>query len=135
MSNPKDNNETGIVYHIDLELMRKAREKQLQKSISKIDMQIENAERDLLVFKAAETALVKVESLLRQMRSLAVEASSNPKANKKLLNKQLDSYKKQVGEIVESATCDGINLLDGSMGSINNVIAAVNAILNENERR
>lgn len=121
--------EHGIIYHIDFELLRKAREMDIQKQIGQLDNQIENAEQDLQLLTATESALDRVQRTLEQMRDIAVEANSNPRADRDKLNKKFEAHKTQIGAIIKSATFAGVNLLDGSMGNINAIIAAIDETL------
>lgn len=120
----------GVVYHIDMELIRKARERDLRQQIARVNEQAQDAQRDLMLIKTAETALIQVQETLENMRALAVEAATNPNADRADLNLQVDALKRKIDEIVKSSTFDGVNLLDGSMGSINSIIAAINTVLN-----
>ena len=123
--------ENGIVYYIDMSLLRRAREKALkQEEIEALDKQIAQAERDLWIVKTTEMSLKKVQDVLEEMRKIAVEAAENPKADRKALNRKLNGLKQEINKIVRGATIDGVNLLDGSMGRIDNVIKAISDALN-----
>jgi len=123
--------ENGVAYYIDMTLLRRAREKALkQEEIEALDRQIAQAERDLWIVKTTEMSLKKIQDVLDEMRNIAVEAAENPKADRKALNRKLDGLKLEIDKIVADATVDGVNLLDGSMGSIDNVIKAISDALN-----
>lgn len=121
--------EHGVVYHIDIERLRRTQSNAIRTEIEKVDEQIKNAERDLLLVKTAEKALAQIQVVLLQMRGIAVEAAASQAADRVRLSAQLNALKEQIDRIVASATCGGVNLIDGSMGSVRSVIEAVSAAL------
>ena len=127
-----DRDENGVAYYIDMSLLRRACEKALrQEEIEELDRQIERAERDLHIVKTTSMSLKMIQDVLAEMRRIAVEAALNPAADRKALNRKLDKLKLEIDKIIEGATVDGVNMLDGSMGSIDNVIKAISDALND----
>ncbi|MCL2033969.1 MAG: hypothetical protein FWG94_04470 [Oscillospiraceae bacterium] len=127
-----DKDENGVAYYIDMALLRRAREKALRKEeIEALDRQIERAELDLNIVKTTSMSLKMIQDVLAEMRRIAVEAALNPTADRKALNRKLNELKLEINRIIEGATVDGVNMLDGSMGSIDNAIKAIGDALSD----
>ncbi|MFP4250991.1 MAG: flagellin FliC, partial [Armatimonadota bacterium] len=91
----------------------------LRSQVSGLDVAQQNASQGVNLIKTAEGALDEVSGLLRQMRDLAVDASSDSNKNadaRAALQAQVDSALSTVDQIATNTTYAGRSLLDGSAG-------------------
>ena len=92
----------------------------LRAQVSSLDVAQKNALEGVNLIKTAEGALNEVNSLLRQMRDLAVSASSdsnNTDAARAALQERLSSALTTLDSIAATTTYGGRKLLDGSAGT------------------
>ncbi|MBU0607747.1 MAG: hypothetical protein KKI08_07650 [Armatimonadetes bacterium] len=92
----------------------------LRAQVSSLDVAQKNALEGVNLIKTAEGALNEVNSLLRQMRDLAVSASSdsnNTDTARAALQERLSSALTTLDSIADTTTYGGRKLLDGSAGT------------------
>lgn len=72
------------------------------------------------MLQTAETGLKTITQLLQRMRQLALQTASSSisNANRKAIQKEIDSLYKEIGNIAKTAEYNGVKLLDGSKGEI-----------------
>ncbi|HZV58672.1 MAG TPA: flagellin [Sphingobium sp.] len=78
-----------------------------------------NANDGISLTQVAEGAMGEVSNILQRMRELAVQASSGTveQKDREGIKAEVDQLKKQIGDIAERTTFNGINLLNGSGGT------------------
>ena len=92
---------------------------------SGLDVAQQNAEQGVNVIKTAEGALNEVNSLLRQMRDLAVNAASDSNNNddsRSALQAQVNSAIRTINEIANNPMYGSRQLLNGSAGTLTTVV-------------
>jgi flagellin len=97
----------------------------LRAQVSGLDVAQQNAEQGVNLIKTAEGALNEVNSLLRQMRDLAVNAASDSNNNddsRAALQAQVSSALTTIDQIANNTTYGSRQLLDGSAGTKTTVI-------------
>ncbi|MGM0494623.1 MAG: hypothetical protein ACQER1_16955, partial [Armatimonadota bacterium] len=97
----------------------------LRSQVSGLDVAQQNASQGVNLIKTAEGALNEVSGLLRQMRDLAVDASSDSNKNadaRAALQAQVDSALSTIDQIATNTTYAGRALLDGSAGASRTII-------------
>ncbi|WP_324825190.1 flagellin [Sinanaerobacter sp. ZZT-01] len=88
-----------------------------------------NANDGISLVQTAEGALTEVHSMLNRMSELATQSSNGTYDNdvdRKSLQEEIKSLKSEIDRISESTNYNGINLLDGSLGSSSATGVAVN---------
>ena len=112
-----------MVYYLNENIIAAAR---VRSKIKKIDEEMQNTREEVKRLHAAQEALLKIESLLRQMRRIAELASADdPPFSRELLDKQFQKLRNDITDIIASSEYGGVNLLDGSLGTINGIIASL----------
>ncbi len=99
----------------------------LRAQVSGLHVAEQNALQGVNLIKTAEGALNEVNSLLRQIRDLAVSASSSSNLNddaRAALQAQVASARGTINDIANNTAYAGVKLLDGSAGTA----AAINDI-------
>jgi len=97
----------------------------LRAQVSGLDVAQQNAEQGVNVIKTAEGALNEFNSLLRQMRDLAVNAASDSNNNddsRSALQAQVNSAISTINEIANNTMYGSRQLLNGSAGSQTTVV-------------
>ncbi len=97
----------------------------LRAQVSGLDVAQSNAEQGVNVIKTAEGALNEVNTLLRQMRDLAVNAASDSNNNddsRAALQQQVTSGINTISQIANNTMYGSRNLLDGSAGTKTTII-------------
>ncbi len=97
----------------------------LRSQVSGLDVAQSNASQGVNLIKTAEGALSEVSGLLRQMRDLAVDASSDSNKNaeaRTALQTQVESALTTIDSIATSTKYAGRSLLDGSAGTSVSVV-------------
>lgn len=97
----------------------------LRAQVSGLDVAQSNAEQGVNVVKTAEGALNEVNTLLRQMRDLAVSGASDSNNNadsRAALQQQVASAIKTIDQIASNTTYGGRALLDGSSGTKTTIV-------------
>lgn len=112
----------GIVYYIDGRQFVAGR---IKKEIEKVDKRIADTKEELALLATAEKALGRVEGILREMRGLAVKAAGGGPVDRERLNAEFQGLKREADKVIREASYKGINLLDGTFGDIEGIIAAI----------
>jgi len=97
----------------------------LRSQVSGLHVAQQNASQGVNLIKTAEGALNEVSGLLRQMRDLAVDASSDSNKNadaRAALQAQVDSALSTIDQIATNTTYAGRELLDGSAGASREIL-------------
>ena len=97
----------------------------LRAQVSGLDVAQQNAEQGVNVIKTAEGSLNEVNTLLRQMRDLAVNAASDSNNNddsRAALQQQVTSGINTISQIANNTMYGSRNLLDGSAGTKTTII-------------
>ncbi len=97
----------------------------LRAQVSGLDVAQQNAEQGVNVIKTAEGALNEVNSLLRQMRDLAVNAASDSNNNddsRAALQSQVSSAINTINQIANNTDYGDRSLLNGSAGTQTTIV-------------
>ena len=89
----------GKVFHLYSDRNFRESKEYLQQEIAHIKAEMTEVERELRVVKAAGAALDELLLVLARMREIAVEAATNPQADRVSLSAELEQRKEQVNEI------------------------------------
>lgn len=93
----------------------------MRASIKGLDTAKKNSNDGISLVQTAEGALTEVHSMLNRMVELATQSANGTYDNevdRKNLQEEINSLKSEVNRISESTNYNGINLLDGSLGSV-----------------
>ena len=84
-----------------------------------LDMAVRNANDGISMLQTADGATKEVTSMLMRMRELAVQSANDTysTSDRASLNKEYGEVKEQITAVVGNAQWNGMNLLDGSIGS------------------
>lgn len=92
----------------------------MRAQITGLETAQKNANDGISLVQTAEGALTEVHSMLNRMVELADQSANGTydnKTDRANLQKELDSLKSEINRISEGTNFNGINLLDGSLGS------------------
>lgn len=92
----------------------------MRAQIKGLETATKNANDGISLVQTAEGALTEVHSMLNRMVELATQSANGTYDNetdRANLQKEVESLKSEIDRIAESTNYNGINLLDGSMGS------------------
>jgi flagellin-like hook-associated protein FlgL len=81
-----------------------------------------------LIYKA-EAALDKMKAILIEMQGLAQRAAGDEAANAAALDRQFQHLKGELMATIDEADYGGYNLLDGSLGSLEEALTAIKQAL------
>jgi len=101
----------------------------LRVDVSGLDVVQQNVTEGINLVKTAEGALQEVNSLLRQMNDLALDAAStsnNTADTRESLQNQVESAITTINAIAANTKYSGISLLDGSAGTSANLLDTTN---------
>jgi len=101
----------------------------LRVQVSGLDVVQQNVQEGVNLIKTAEGALTEVNSLLRQMNDLALDAASTSNNNtdsRAALQAQVSSAITTINAIAANTKYGGLNLLDGSGGTDSNILDTTN---------
>src|SRR5690554_396855 len=92
----------------------------LRSQIGGLTVAARNAQDGISVIQTAEGSLTEVHSILQRMRDLAVQAGndSNSDEARKAIATEVKDLSAELGRISESTNFNGIQLLDGTAGSL-----------------
>lgn len=98
----------------------------LQSQVTGSQVASRNAQDGINVIQTAEGALTEVHSILQRMRDLAVQAGndSNNGQSRAAITKEATALTSELGRIGASTNFNGINLLDGSAGTLSFQVGA-----------
>lgn len=85
-----------------------------------LDMAIRNANDGVSLIQTAEGALSQTTNILQRMRELSIQSANGiyDSGNRGTLNAEVQQLKSEIDRIAESTTFNGLNILDGSLGSV-----------------
>lgn len=92
----------------------------MRAQIKGLETATKNANDGISLVQTAEGALTEVHSMLNRMVELATQSANGTydnKVDRENLQKEVESLKSEIDRISESTNYNGINLLDGSVGS------------------
>ncbi|WP_304508495.1 flagellin N-terminal helical domain-containing protein [Anaerotignum sp.] len=92
----------------------------MRAQIQGLDTATDNANDGISLVQTAEGALTEVHSMLNRMVELATQSANGTYDNetdRANLQKEVESLQAEIDRIAESTNYNGINLLDGSLGS------------------
>jgi len=91
----------------------------MRAQITGLETASDNAEDGVSLIQTAEGALTEVHSMLNRMVELATQSSSGTlgEQERTKIQDEVTALKEEINRISESTNFNGINLLDGSMGS------------------
>lgn len=92
----------------------------MRAQIKGLETATKNANDGISLVQTAEGALTEVHSMLNRMVELATQSANGTydnKVDRDNLQKEVESLKSEIDRISESTNYNGINLLDGSVGS------------------
>ena len=101
----------------------------MRAQITGLETAQKNANDGISLVQTAEGALTEVHSMLNRMVELATQSSNGTYSNevdRENLQSEVDSLKEEIDRISEGTNFNGINLLDGSLGSSGGVSTGVN---------
>ncbi|BDF35721.1 flagellin [Lachnospiraceae bacterium] len=110
----------------------------MRAQITGLETAQKNAQDGISLVQTAEGALTEVHSMLNRMVELADQSANGTydnKTDRANLQKEIQSLKDEIDRISEGTNFNGINLLDGSLGSTSGASVAVDvkfAALNSN---
>jgi|GEM_PF-3485258 len=90
-----------------------------------LDLEIQTIQQDLNLVKIAREALERVERVLLQMRTLVLEAVDAGDLRRDQIDQEMAALEEAMDKIIASASYNGLNLLDGSMGNIGSIISQI----------
>lgn len=96
---------------------------------STLDLEIQTIQQDLNMVKAAKEALDHVERVLTQIRALTLEAVDAEEFRRDQIHQEMELLDEAMDKIIANASYNGLNLLDGSMGSISSILAQIRSNL------
>ncbi|MBS3940189.1 MAG: flagellin [Actinobacteria bacterium] len=98
----------------------------LRSQIGGLKVAVRNAQDGVSVVQTAEGALTEVHSILQRMSDLAVQASndSNNAEARTAITTEVGQLQEELGRIASSTTFNGIQLLDGTAGTLNFQVGA-----------
>jgi flagellin len=88
-----------------------------------------NIQECLDLIYRAEAALDKIKTILLEMRGLAVQATNDSTADRAALDRQFQLLKAEMLATIDEANYGGFNLLDGSLGNLEDALAAIEQAL------
>jgi flagellin-like hook-associated protein FlgL len=93
------------------------------------EQEAENIGESLELIRKAEAALDKMKAILIEMQGLAYRASNEEAANAAALDRQFQHLKGELMATIDEADYGGYNLLDGSLGSLEEALTAIKQAL------
>jgi flagellin-like hook-associated protein FlgL len=88
-----------------------------------------NIRESLELLHKTEAALDKMKAILLEMKGLAERAASDQAADAAALNRQFQHLKGELTTTIEEANYGGYNLLDGSLGSLQDALETIKQAL------
>jgi flagellin len=84
-----------------------------------LDMAVRNANDGISMLQTADGATKEVTSMLIRMRELAIQSANDTysSTDREALNSEFGELKEQISNVLGNAQWNGMNLLDGSLGS------------------
>jgi flagellin-like hook-associated protein FlgL len=113
--------EGSVYYFTNRRLLQNA----VEYKHKQLDQEISQAETDLAMLAVTDEALGKIETLLLEMRELALRAANDADCDRQALDLLFQEKKGLIDAAVQDASHKGVNLLDGSLGSLDAIIAAI----------
>ncbi len=91
----------------------------LTSQIRGLDQAVRNANDGISMVQTAEGALQESTNMLQRMRELSIQSASGTftEGNRSSLNAEVTQLKAELTRIAETTTFNGLNILDGSLGS------------------
>ena len=91
----------------------------LTSQIRGLDQAVRNANDGISMVQTAEGALQESTNMLQRMRELAIQSASGTftDGNRASLNAEVSQLKEELTRIAETTTFNGLNILNGSLGS------------------
>tara|TARA_R110002167_G_scaffold2178_1_gene11075 strand:+ start:3159 stop:4946 length:1788 start_codon:yes stop_codon:yes gene_type:complete len=91
----------------------------LTSQIRGLDQAVRNANDGISMVQTAEGALQESTNMLQRMRELAIQSASGTftEGNRSSLNAEVTQLKAELTRIAETTTFNGLQILDGSLGS------------------
>ncbi|MEH6651603.1 MAG: flagellin [Motiliproteus sp.] len=91
----------------------------LTSQIRGLDQAVRNANDGISMVQTAEGALQESTNMLQRMRELSIQSASGTftEGNRSSLNAEVSQLKEELTRIAETTTFNGLNILDGSLGS------------------
>lgn len=85
-----------------------------------LDMAIRNANDGVSLIQTAEGALGETTNILQRMRELSIQSANGiyDSGNRGTLNAEVQQLKAEIDRIAETTTFNGLNILDGSLGTV-----------------
>ncbi len=91
----------------------------LTSQIKGLDQAVRNANDGVSLVQTAEGALQESTNILQRMRELSIQSANGTftDGNRASLNAEVSQLKEELSRIAETTTFNGLNILDGSLGS------------------
>jgi flagellin-like hook-associated protein FlgL len=88
-----------------------------------------NIRESMELIHKAEVALDKMNTILLEMKGLAQRAADDETADPAALDRQFQHLKGELAATIEEANYGGYNLLDGSLGSLEDALKVIEQAL------
>lgn len=97
----------------------------MKAQINGLNMASKNSQDAISLVQTAEGALEETQSMLQRMNELAVQSASgtNETFDRSAISAEFEQLKTEIDQISQTTTFNNMNILDGSLGSNNAVLA------------
>jgi len=91
-----------------------------------LDQAVRNANDAISLMQTADSSLVSVSDMMQRMRELAVQGASdtNVASDRTALNAEFTALRSEISRTVSNTQWNGMNILDGSAGTLNFQVGA-----------